>query len=204
MKFEVSNTNQAGIDNYRFFGIDNYRFVNIDERYGDQVPVEIQDYMTINPDGRFFEWTDGLYEEVDGVGVKIAVVRFPLLGEGEVPAVSKHFAEAVIVGSVEGGATNRWARVLAYRPEKLTATLRLLPDKLEDCIQSGELEEGATGIYRVTIETIQQGVQRILAGETDVPLEAVRLYARDWYLDIDSVEADMILQVGLFGRVIFG
>ena len=120
-------------------------------------------------------------------------------------AVSRYFAEAVIVGCIEGGATNLWARVLAYQPEKLTATLQIIPDELEDCISSGELEEGSTGRYLVTIETIQRGVQRILSGETDVPLETVRMHARDWrYIDLDSIEADMILQVGLFGNVIFG
>lgn len=192
-------------NNCRFFNLDSYRFVNIDERYGDQVPVEIQDYISINPDGHFFEWLDGLYEEVNGVGVKIAVVRLPLLNEGELPAVSRRFAEAVIIGCIEEGATNRWARVLAYRPEKLTATLQMIPDELEARISSGELKEGSTGRYRVTIETIQRGVQRILSGETDVPLETVRLYARDWwYIDMDSIEADMILQVGIFGKVIFG
>lgn len=183
-------------NNYRFFGIDNYRFVNIDERYGDQVPVEIQDYMSLNPDGRFFEWIDGLYEEIDGVGVKVAAVRLPCLGEGELPSVSKYFAEAVIIGCVEGGAINRWARVLDYQPEGLTATL-LIPDERE-------LEEGSTGIYRLTIETVQRGVELILSGKTDVPLEAVRLYAREWYMDVDPFEADMILQVGIFGKVIFG
>ena len=70
----MTNKN-TGLDNCRFFGINNYRFVNIDERYGDEgVPVEIQDYMSLNPDGRFFEWSDGLYEEVDGVGDRKSVV----------------------------------------------------------------------------------------------------------------------------------
>lgn len=197
-------TTNAGLDNCRFANLDNYRFVNIDERYGDEVPVEIQDYMSLNPDGRFFEWMDGLYEEIDGIGVKVAAVRLPCLGEGELPSISRYFAEAVIIGCVEGGATNLWARVLEYQPESLTATLQMLPDELEDCIRSGELEEGSTGIYRVTIETIQRGIQRILSGETDIPLETIRMYAREWYLDVDSVEADRILQVGLFGRVIFG
>jgi len=200
----TTNNKNAGLDNCRFANLDNYRFVNIDERYGDEVPVEIQDYMRFNPEGHFFEWLDGIYEEVDGVGVKVAVVRLPLLGEGELPAVSRHFTEAVIIGCIEGGATNRWARVLSYQPEKLTATLQMIPDELEDCISSGELEEGSTGIYRVTIETIQRGVQRILSGETEVPLETIRLYAREWYMDIDSIEADTILQVGIFGKVIFG
>lgn len=200
----MTTNKNTGLDNCRFANLDNYRFVNIDERYGDEVPVEIQDYMRFNPDGHFFEWLDGIYEQIDGVGVKIAAVRLPCLGEGELPAVSRYFAEAVIIGCIEGGATNCWARVLAYRPEKLTATLQMIPDELEDCIRSGELEEGSTGRYRVTIETIQRGVELILSGETDVPLETVRMYARDWYIDMDSVEADMILQVGLFGKVIFG
>ena len=180
----------------KYFGIDNsYQYMNLDERYGDRVPVKLSDYEEFNPSGSFFEWEDGIYEEVDGIGVMIAEVRMPYLEEGETPRVSRQFVESVIVTCIEGGATNRWARVLDYQPEGLTATLQ---------IRSGELEGGATGIYRVTAETIRQGVNLILSGETDVPLETVRLYAREWYLDVDSVEADMILQVGIFGKVIFG
>lgn len=191
----MTTNKNTGLDN-RFFGIDDYRFVNIDERYGDEVPVEIQDYMRFNPEGHFFEWLDGIYEEVDGVGVKVAVVRLPCLGEGELPVVSRDFVESVMdTICIEGGVTNCWAWLSDYDPEKLEFSLRVRMDE----------EEGKICIYRVTEEVIRRGVRIILSGETDVPLEAVRLYAREWrYLDVDPVDADAVIQVGLFGRVIFG
>jgi len=191
----MTTNKNTGLDNYRFFGLDNYRFVNIDERYGDEVPVEIQDYMTINPDGRFFEWEDGIYERIDGIGVMIAEVRMPYLEEGETPRVSRDFVESVMdTICVEGGLTNCWAWLSDYDPEKLEFSLRVRMDE----------EEGKICIYRVTEEVIRRGVRIILSGETDVPIEAVRMYAREWrYLDVDPVDADAVIQVGLFGRVIF-
>ena len=181
----------------KYFGIDNsYQYMNLDERYGDRVPVKLADYEEFNPSGSFFEWEDGIYERIDGIGVMIAEVRMPYLEEGETPRVSRDFVESVMdTICVEGGPTNCWAWLSDYDPEKLEFSLRVRMDE----------EEGKICIYRVTIETIQRGVQRILSGETEVPLEAVRMYAREWrYLDVDPVDADAVIQVGLFGRVIFG
>ena len=121
--------------------------------------------------------------------------------------VTRRFVESVVVACVEGGVSNCWAVFSWYEPDKAKVTLRMRKDELEDCIQSGELEEGATGIYRVTAEVIRRGVKLILSGETDIPSETVRAYAREWGrsdFDFGSIEADSIIQVGLFGRIIFG
>ena len=182
----------------KFFGLsqESYPFVNIDERFGDRVPVRLADYENFNPGGGFFEWEDGIYERIDGIGVMIAEVRMPYLEEGETPRVSRDFVESVMdTICVEGGLTNCWAWLSDYDPEKLEFSLQVRMDE----------EEGKICIYRVTEEVIRRGVEIILSGETDVPIEAVRMYAREWrYLDVDPVDADAVIQVGLFGRVIFG
>jgi len=181
----------------KYFGIDNsYQYMNLDERYGDRVPVKLSDYEEFNPSGSFFEWEDGIYERIDGIGVMIAEVRMPYLEERETPRVSRDFVESVMdTICVEGGLTNCWAWLSDYDPEKLEFSLRVRMDE----------EEGKICIYRVTEEVIRRGVRIILSGETDVPIEAVRMYAREWrYLDVDPVNADAVIQVGLFGRVIFG
>jgi hypothetical protein len=121
--------------------------------------------------------------------------------------VSRQFVESVIVTCLEGGVSNCWAVFSWYRPEEATVTLRVRKDEWEDGIRSGEFLAGETGIYRVTAETIRQGVNIILSGETDLPLETVRAYAREWRrsdFDFGSIEADLILQAGVFGRIIFG
>ena len=180
----------------KYFGIDNsYQYMNLDERYGDRVPVKLADYEELNPSGSFFEWEDGIYERIDGIGVMIAEVRMPYLEEGETPRVSRDFVESVMdTICVEGGLTNCWAWLSDYDPEKLEFSLRVRMDE----------EEGKICIFHVTEETIRRGVRLILSGETDVPIEAVRMYAREWrYLDVDPVDADAVIQVGLFGRVIF-
>jgi hypothetical protein len=121
--------------------------------------------------------------------------------------VTRRFIESVVVTCVEGGITNSWAVFSWYRPEEATVTLRVRKDEWEDGIRSGEFLASETGIYRVTAETIRQGVNLILSGETDLPLETVRAYAREWRrsdFDFGSIEADLILQAGVFGRIIFG
>ena len=89
----------------KYFGIDNsYQYMNLDERYGDRVPVKLADYEELNPSGSFFEWEDGIYERIDGIGVMIAEVRMPYLEEGETPRVSRDFVESVMdTICVEGG-----------------------------------------------------------------------------------------------------
>ena len=121
--------------------------------------------------------------------------------------VTRRFIESVVVTCVEGGITNSWAVFSWYKPKEATVTLRIRRDELEDGILAGEFESGETGRYQITAEVIKRGVELILSGETDLPSETVRAYAREWGrsdFDFGSIEADSIIQVGLFGRIIFG
>lgn len=47
-------------------------FINEDERYGDPVQVTVEDYRELNPDGRFAQDEDGIYE--DGVRIAVPVI----------------------------------------------------------------------------------------------------------------------------------
>lgn len=121
--------------------------------------------------------------------------------------ISRQFIESVIVTCVEGGITNCWAVFSWYKPKEATVTIRIRRDQLEDGILAGEFESGETGRYQITAEVIKRGVELILSGETDLPSETVRAYASQWRrvdFDVDSVAADIILQAGMFGKVIFG
>ncbi len=50
----------------------NNKFFNTSERYGDYVEVTISDYRELNPEGEFFQTSDGIFEVVNGESVKIA------------------------------------------------------------------------------------------------------------------------------------
>lgn len=47
-------------------------YVNISERYGDEVPVVLSDYLELNPTGEFTQTDEGIFEVVNGESVKIA------------------------------------------------------------------------------------------------------------------------------------
>jgi len=109
-----------------------------------------------------------------------------------------------VLAECVGGGSNWWGHFFGYKPEELEVSIRLREQIREGGKRLVEFEEGLT-VYRVDYRVIQRGVKIILSGETDVPLEVVRMYARDWtFYHVDSVEADLILQVGLFGRRVFG
>lgn len=188
----------------KYFGIDNsYQYMNLDERYGDRVPVKLADYEELNPSGSFFEWYDGIFERLDGGSVKIAEVRLLYLEDGESPLVTRGFAQYVLMTCLEGG-SNWWADFFDFKPEEMEVSLRVREKIREGGRRLVEFEEGETGAFHVTEETIRRGVQVILSGETDIPEETVRLASLDWsYYDLDSPEADAILQAGIFGRRVF-
>lgn len=193
----------------QYYGIDNsYRFINEDERYGDRVPVKLTDYERFNPDGSFFEWYDSIFERVSGVDrdetVKIAEVRI-LYSEDGAPLVTRGFVQYVLDTCVEGG-SNWWADFYDFKPENLEVSLHIREKIREGGRRLGEFEECETvTTFHVTEEVIQRGVQIILSGETDIPVETVRLASLDWsYYEIDPTEADLVLQAGVFGRIIFG
>lgn len=50
-------------------------FVNTSERYGDAVEVTLNDYKELNPSGEFFQTSEGIFEVVNDVSVKVAESR---------------------------------------------------------------------------------------------------------------------------------
>ena len=47
-------------------------YLNISERYGDEVEVTLNDYRELNPEGEFFQTSDGIFEVVNGESTQIA------------------------------------------------------------------------------------------------------------------------------------
>jgi|DEB0MinimDraft_3_1074331.scaffolds.fasta_scaffold33890_5 hypothetical protein len=99
--------------------------------------------------------------------------------------------KAILITAVEGG-TGYWAQVSGYKPDECRATLH-------------EIEGG--DIHTVNAEVIKRGIEEIAEGgivnsaitDTCRMREPERLA-----LNADAEVADCIVQVGLFGNLIYG
>lgn len=128
------------------------------------------------------------------------------------------FLADILTTAVEGG-INHWATVLEYDVAEYLATGD--PGKVRvKLTESEEVDEDGDGMaYRVTIDTIATGVNKIAnaaAEEIKYLPERHRLLvaaasrendfcpADGRYSDIDAGVADTILQVAIFGRVFYG
>lgn len=107
----------------------------------------------------------------------------------------ENFLKDVLITAVEGG-TGYWAQVSCYFPDAGRVALHEFDD------------DGITETHKVTVGTIETGIKRIIADR-----ELVNRVIREDVI-IDSVEnemvrgdsdtADCIVQVGLFGKVVYG
>jgi hypothetical protein len=92
----------------------------------------------------------------------------------------------LFITALEGG-INYWARVTEYEPEgEFYATII-------------DVSENTT--YRVDRQTISNGLA--LAKEYEKDIWSVPELPHDWD-DFDAGDADVVLQLGLFGEIIFG
>lgn len=92
----------------------------------------------------------------------------------------------IVITAIEGG-VNYWAQVSDYDPDNGKATLYEIGDESE-----------VIGIHKVSTKTIERGLRLALESEH----EGIRMIA---VTDIpDAVEADIIVQLGLFNEVIYG
>lgn len=107
----------------------------------------------------------------------------------------ENFLKDVLIGAVEGG-TGYWAQVSKYNPDNGTVTLHEFDD------------DGISESHDVTLGTIERGVQRIVtdrelvnrAIREDVIVDSVENYMERG----DAETADCIVQVGLFGKLVYG
>lgn len=108
----------------------------------------------------------------------------------------------IVITAIEGG-VNYWATCAEYRWENLP------PSEVFAVIEDIEDE---TKQYRVTVDTVREGLRRLVSGEckihlpeTDEPIRAMtRGILLDPDYDYDAGDADNIVQAGLFNEVRYG
>jgi hypothetical protein len=134
-------------------------------------------------------------------------------------AEREQFLADIIIGAVEGG-TGYWAVCLWYRHDDEGETAAVLGEETELIeyadqflatygrkVKIGELIEAGKAA-KVTVETVAKGLGRIKRGEVGVRsdiLEAIKQGDAEndgCYIDADG--ADVIVQAGLFGEVVYG
>ena len=114
--------------------------------------------------------------------------------------VTKFFLNDVIVCAVEGG-IGYWSQVRDYRWEKdddwniTEASATVVP--FDD-----------PKVYKLTWETVEDGIRKVLAGTVKVHssyVGSIAVAAAEGDAgEIDAELADIIVQAGLFGEVIYG
>lgn len=112
------------------------------------------------------------------------------------------FLSDCFVTAFEGG-IGYWSQTDNYNHEAGTATLYEIGD---------EPDESKWPVHSVTFDTIAKGLNRIATGNPE-SLALNQGYIRDirkanrlneWDSNMDAIHGDVILQVGLFGKVIYG
>lgn len=108
----------------------------------------------------------------------------------------EQFLADVITGAVEGG-TGYWAQVSGYHwSDDEPATTRVTLHDMDD----GK-------VYPVTIDTVEQGIERIKDPAFEIGSLRGVILAADVTLDageIDADAADAIVQAGVLGEIVYG
>lgn len=110
------------------------------------------------------------------------------------------FLGGVLISAVEGG-IGYWAQVRSYSYKQERGRITDVRAKLRDI----ELERPADWTD-IDLDTIERGLEHIKSNSVDV-LFVRRIRAAEKEndaSDIDSDDADVILQTALFGEVIYG
>lgn len=112
----------------------------------------------------------------------------------------------LFVTAIEGGMTTGWARIDKYRwsvgQDGETEDLLGFHAVLQD------VEDQDQPIFEVNRAIILTGLQRLAFGE--VPRmehfggKALGALLRPEHADFDAVDADIVVQAGLFGEVVYG
>lgn len=115
-------------------------------------------------------------------------------------AYRQRFLADIIIGAVEGG-TGYWAQVSVYKhdcpPAETTATLHEIEPASGD-------EPGK----QVSIETITTGIQAIRCPGFSIRADLLKTIKEADRADdaglLDAEAADVIVQAGLFGEIVYG
>lgn len=96
---------------------------------------------------------------------------------------------------IESGGSNYWAEFRNYSPSKCTA-------EVLDC------ESEVKQWRKIDTNTIVRGIERVASGKMKVATDYVGrcciMQVLPEQADFDSIDADIILQAGLFNEVIYG
>lgn len=105
------------------------------------------------------------------------------------------FVRGIMTTAAEGG-INYWAEVLVQQRKGIWVTSMFLKD-----LESGDRHE-------VTTETVEKGLDLVRSGSVKVGSDILRHVlagdADDDAGEIDVEGADVIVQAGLFGKLIYG
>lgn len=125
------------------------------------------------------------------------------------------FYSDIIITAVEGG-TNYWAYVSQYQwsdidPEQTRAYLADMEEYDEDRTQSPEDHEKEGNPWNlVTLDTVSKAFGIIMGPKEDIGLNDSlrarysRAYREKDCGDIDAGDADNIVQIGIFEKVVYG
>lgn len=101
----------------------------------------------------------------------------------------------LLIGAVEGG-TGYWAQVSEYRPDECTVMLKDIYDT-----------DSSNANYKVDDEVIKRGIRLVSEGGilNNALTEIIRMNDPEALaLHADAEVADCIVQVGLFGELVYG
>lgn len=108
----------------------------------------------------------------------------------------EQYLKDVLITAVEGG-TGYWAQVSKYDPDRGTVIL-----------WENESDEAEPVPHQVNLGVIERGIRLIFAGQTNIARyirEDVIVNSVDNdYSRGDAETADCIVQVGLFGKLVYG
>lgn len=112
---------------------------------------------------------------------------------------AKQILKDVFTTVIESGGSNYWAEFRNYSPSKCTA-------EVLDCENVDTFEKKQW--KKIDVDTIARGIDRVASGKIQVAKEYVAncciMKVLPEKADFDSIDADIILQAGLFNEVIYG
>jgi hypothetical protein len=110
------------------------------------------------------------------------------------PFITTEEAGDIAITAAEGG-INYWARVRRYDWERWDGKGDMPADFIFYTIE--DIEEARLGRFNVTVKTIKTGYRLMIKA-------GYNLYDPDDPAGMDAGEADMVVQFGLFGKVVYG
>jgi hypothetical protein len=101
---------------------------------------------------------------------------------------TKEQLKDIVITAIEGG-VNYWAQVSQYDPDNGSATLHEMDD---------DNPAAVIKVHKVSLSTVRKGLKLALESEH----EHIRVISVSDILDAD--DADIIIQLGIFGEIIYG